>query len=192
MSESIINFLNGEVKKYILSDIDRLEKIRPQGPEGLGSCAIPTAMFLFAIVDLFGFLVRNDSKNPKIDDTERNLRAIFSHPLGKFSPMYTQKVKTLVGLYRNGLMHQIFPKAAGIRKAGNTNSLFDRFDGLDHLNIDRFSSDIVTMIRTLGDSLSAPEWSNLKTQMSVRLDRIAKSDFKEMALKTKAEHNVTA
>jgi hypothetical protein len=28
--------------------------------------------------------------------------------------------------------------------------------------------------------------------MSERLDRIAKYDFKEMALKTKAEHNVTA
>ena len=68
MSERILNFLNGEVKKYLIPDIERLEKLRPQGPEGLAACTIPTAMFLFVIVDLFGYLVRNDSKKPKLDD----------------------------------------------------------------------------------------------------------------------------
>jgi len=187
MSERILNFLTGEVKKYLIPDIERLEELRPQGPEGLAACTIPTAMFLFVIVDLFGYLVRNDSKKPKLDDTEGNLRAIFAHPLSKFSSEYNQRLKTLVGLFRNGLMHQIFPKAAGIRKAGNKDHLFDRFDGFDHLNVDRFSADVLTLIRSLCESLPASEWTGLRKQMSERLDRITQSDFREMKSKRKAE-----
>lgn len=189
MSESILNFLGGEVTKYIIPDIARLRKLRPQGPEGLAACTIPTAMLLFVIVDLFGYLVRKDSKHPKLDDTEGNLRAIFTHSLTGFSPEYNERLKTLVGLFRNGLMHQIFPKAAGIRKAGNTDHLFDQFDGLDHMNVDRFSADVFTMIKNLCQHLRASEWNNLRQQMSERLDRIAQSDFREMSLKKKAEQD---
>lgn len=187
MSERVLNFLTDEAKKYLIPDIERLEKLRPQGPEGLAACAIPTAMFLFVIVDFFGYLVRKDSKKPGLDDTEGNLRAIFAHPLSKFSSEYTARVKTLAGLFRNGLMHQIFPKAAGIRKAGNIDNLFDRFDDLDHLNVDRFSADVLTMIRSLSESLPASEWLDLRKQMSERLDRITKSDFREMESKREAE-----
>jgi hypothetical protein len=189
MRERILDYLTFEVKKYIIPDIERLEKLRPQGHEGLAACAIPTALFLFVIVDFFGYLVRIDSKKPKLDDTEGNLRAIFAHPLSKFSSEYTKRLKMLVGLFRNGLMHQIFPKAAGIRKAPNIDHLFDRFKGLDHLNVDRFSADVLTMIRSLCKSLPAPEWTDLREQMSERLDRTTQSDFREMKLKRKAEQS---
>jgi len=178
MSENILNFLNGTVTKYLIPGIVRLEKLRPQGPEDLSACAIPTAMLLFAIVDLFGYLLREDSRRPNVSETEKNLRAIFKHPLAKFSPEYTERVQTLSGLFRNGLMHQIFPKAAGIRKAGNTPQLFDRFDDLDHLNVDRFSADVLTMIRNLCECLPAPGWIDLREQMSERLDRITQCDFR--------------
>lgn len=187
MSEHILNFLNGTVKKYLIPDIERLEKLRPQGPEGLAACTIPTAMLLFAIVDLFGHLVRDDSKNPNPDDTMGNLQAIFAHPLSKFSSEYTERRKTLVGLFRNGLMHQIFPKAAGIRKAGNLDYLFDHFDKRDHLNVDRFSADVLIMIKSLCESLPAVEWTDLRKQMSARLTEIEKKDFREMESKKKAE-----
>jgi hypothetical protein len=52
MSESILNFLDGEVTKYLIPDIERMRKLKPQGPEGLAACTIPTAMLLFVIVDL--------------------------------------------------------------------------------------------------------------------------------------------
>jgi hypothetical protein len=189
MSESILNFLNGEVAKYVIPDIKRLRELEPQGPERLAACTIPTAMFLFVIVDLFGYLVRKDSKHPKIGDTEGNLRAIFTHSLTRFSPEYNERLKTLVGLFRNGLMHQIFPKAAGIRRAGNTDHLFDQFDGLDHMNVDRFSTDVLAMIENLCQNLGASEWNNLRQQMSERLDHIAQSDFREMSRKRKAEQD---
>jgi|GEM_PF-6728711 len=189
MGENILNFLTGSVKKYLIPDIERLQKLRPQGSEGLAACTIPTAMFLFAIVDHFGYLVRNDSRNPNHNDTKGNLRAIFGHPLSRFSPEYRQRLETLVGLFRNGLMHQIFPKAAGIRKADNIDHLFDRFDKLDHLNVDRFSADVLNMIRSFCKSLPASEWTDLRKQMSERLDRITQFDFREMALKRKAEHD---
>ena len=190
MSESILNFLDGEVKKYLIPDIERLQKLRPQGPEGLAACTIPTAMLLFVIVDLFGYLLRKDARHPKLDDTEGNLRAIFTHSLTGFPSEYNERLKTLVALFRNGLMHQIFPKAAGIRKAGNTDHLFDHFNGLDHMNVDRFSADVLTMIRNLCQHLRASEWNNLRQQMSERLDRIAQSNFREMSLKKQAERGV--
>lgn len=187
MSERILYFLNGEVKKYLIPDIEKLKTIRPQGPEGRAACTIPTAMFLFVIVDFFGFLVRNDSKKPKLDDTEKNFQAIFIHPLSNFSPEYIARVNTLVGLFRNGLMHQIFPKAAGIRKANDIDHLFDHFDNLDHLNVDRFLVDVLAMIKSFCDSLSKDEWTDLRKQMSERLDRITQADFHEMESKRKAE-----
>jgi hypothetical protein len=188
MTDSILNFMNGEVTKYLIPDINRLSALRPQGAEGAAGCAIPTAMLLFATTDLFGFLVRDDSRNPKLDDTKANLKAIFSHPLGDFASEYTDRLATLVYLYRHGLMHQIFPKAAGIRKPGTTSRLFDFIDGLDHLNVDRFTIDVVKMFVNFKDSLPKPEWANLRTQMSQRLDEMAKRDFHEMQEKSRTNH----
>ena len=81
MTNSILNFMNGEVSQYLIPDIERLTALRPQGAKGTAGCTIPTAMFLFAITDLFGFLIRDDCRKPKLEDTKGNLEAIFSHPL---------------------------------------------------------------------------------------------------------------
>lgn len=185
------SFIEGEVRKYLVSDIKRLATLRPEGPEGLGACAIPEAMLLFVITDLFGHLVRADCKKPQLDDTKGNLKAIFVHPLAGFPGEYLARVDILTGLFRNGLMHQIFPKAAGIRKADAGAPLFERFDDLDHLNVDRYAVDVLNMIESLSDSLPLAQWQSLSVQMSERLDRILDSDFKEMTAKKAAESMVS-
>ncbi len=181
------NFLHGEVTKYLIPDIERLMRLRPQGPEGLAGCTIPTAMLLFVIIDLFGFLVRTDSRKPKIDDTKGNFKAIFSHPLASFPNEYLTRLDTLVYLFRNGLMHQIFPKACGIRKAGEESPLFDFFDGLDHLNVDRLAQDVLSMIFDFCDHISDEDSAYLCNQMSQRLDLMSQRDFVERDYKRKAE-----
>lgn len=92
----------------------------------------------------------------------------------------------LVGLFRNGLLHQIFPKAAGIMKSGRTDRLFYKHENLDHLNVDRLSDDVFKMLRKLNQDLRMPEWVTLRLQMSERLDKIARSDFHEKSRKINA------
>ena len=185
MSTRAENFLHGEVIKYLIPDIKRLRRLRPQGTEGLAGCTIPTAMLLFVITDLFGFLVRTDCRKPKIDDTKGNFRAIFSHPLAAFPDEYLTRLDTLVYLFRNGLMHQIFPKASGIRKSGMKAPLFESFDGLDHLNVDRFARDVLSMIVRFRDHISDRDSQGLCNQMSERLDLMSQRDFFETRSQTK-------
>ena len=190
MQDSILNFLNGEISKYIIPDIQKLNGLRPQGREGTAGCTIPTAMLLFATVDLFGYLIRDDCRKPKLDDTKANLKALFSHQLGNFSSEYTERLNILVYLFRHGLMHQVFPKMAGIQKNGSNSQLFSFFDDLDHLNVDRFSKDVLEMISNFKNNLSKPEWAALCDQMSKRLNTMAKNDFFEMSCKRKAEQKL--
>lgn len=189
---SIQRFLNGEVPKYIIPDIHRMLQLRPQGNEGLAGCTIPTAMFLFVVADLFGFLVRTDSERPKLKDTPGNLRAIFAHPIANFPTDYSTRVDILCHLFRHGLMHQIFPKAAGIRKVGVQTEvgarapLFKNFDGLDHLNVDRFGFDVLKMLANFREKLADNSRADLNKQMSERLDQMSKRDFSERKLKQAA------
>ena len=186
MEDSILNFINGEMSKYIIPYIQRLNSLRPQGREGTAGCTIPTAMLLFATADLFGYLIRNDCRNPKLDDTKANLKALFSHPLGNFPSEYADRLNILVYLFRHGLMHQVFPKMAGMQKKGPNSPLFSFFDDLDHLNVGRFSEDILEMISNFKKNLSKPEWATLCDQMSKRLNKMAKNDFFEMSCRRKA------
>ena len=56
-------YFESEVPMYILSDIETLGKIqRNEDNKGLGLCAIPQAMFLFAVVNLFGYLMKKSDK----------------------------------------------------------------------------------------------------------------------------------
>jgi hypothetical protein len=192
MTETILSFLEDEVTRYLVPDIERLNTVRPQGPGGTGACAIPAAMLLFAITDLFGYLVRDETRKPKLEDTKGNLAAIFAHQIAGFSAEYGDRVDTMVRPFRHGLMYQVFPKAAGIRKPGNTDNLFERFDNLDHLNVDRFSADVLAMIAHFRQNLPAPEWTDLRKRMSERLGRMAHSDHREMKLKRAAEQRHSA
>lgn len=190
MEDSILNFMKGEISKYIIPDIQRLIALRPQGAEGTAGCTIPTAMLLFATIDLFGYLIRDDCRKPKIDDTKGNLKSLFSHPLGNFPPEYADRLETLVYLFRHGLMHQVFPKMAGIQKSGPSSPLFSFFDDLDHLNVDRFSKDVIEMILSLKNNLSQPKWAGSCDQMSKRLNKMAEKDYYEMNCKRKAEQKL--
>jgi hypothetical protein len=169
MADSILNFMNGEVSKYIIPDIQKLIALRPQGAEGTAGCTIPTAMLLFATIDLFGYLIRDDCREPKNDNTKGNLRALFYHPLGNFPSDYIDRLDTLVYLFRHGLMHQVFPKMAGIQKNGFNSPLFVFFNNQDHLNVDRFSRDVIDMLSNFKSNLSQPKWTDLCDKMSKRL-----------------------
>ena len=185
MTSRMQRFLDGETVDYLIPDIERLIALRPQGPKGLGGCTVATGMFLFVIMDFIGYLCRADTRKPKLDDTKGNLKALFHHPLSDLPREYSGRLDTLVSLFRHGMMHQIFPKAAGIRKAGRNVALFQRLDGLDHLNVDRMGHDVIIMLKRFQQGLTNDP--QLDRQMSERLDRLSSTDFTEMGHKRKAE-----
>ncbi|HXC98760.1 MAG TPA: hypothetical protein VN048_05420 [Verrucomicrobiae bacterium] len=180
MATRIEKFLDKEVQDYLIADIERLLELRPDH-NGLKGCTIPTAMFLFATVELFGFLVA--APPVQIRDTAGNIEACFSHPISGFPTEYTKRSKTLVRLCRHGLMHQIFPKALGIRKVPTRNTdylpLFESIDGCEQLNVDRFGNDVLSMLKNFTAKIAVPRWENLNKQMSERLDQISESDLRE-------------
>ncbi len=177
MNSRILQFIENEARNYIVPDIRRLASIRPEGPMGLGSCAIAQAMFLFVIMEFFGYLIRDDVPNPNQKDTKGNLSQLFLNSLAGFPPEYVAHSCELVHLFRHGLMHQIFPKASGIRKAGATRPLFASFDNLNHLNVDRLAEDVLKMIECLRSGL--PGSPALCEQMSLRMDKVSEKDFKK-------------
>jgi hypothetical protein len=75
----------------------------------------------------------------------------------------------------------------GIQKNGPISPLFSFFNNLDHLNVDRFSKDVIEMISNFKINLSQPKWTDLCCQMSKRLNKMAENDYYEMSCKRKAE-----
>lgn len=104
---------------YTVPCLQRLINIRPDN-DGLRGCTIALALTAFAVLDWFGYLLRNDT-NAKRNETNKNLKYIFCEgACGLFQPTVdTPLFNVLYHLYRNGLVHQYFPKNAGISKAGN-------------------------------------------------------------------------
>ncbi len=61
--QRVLSFFDAEVSMYILKDIEKLNEIRPD-KDGLCGCTVPLALMLFAVVDFFGYLTRDDV-NPR-------------------------------------------------------------------------------------------------------------------------------
>jgi hypothetical protein len=187
MATRIEKFLDKEVQDYLIADIECLLKMRPDH-NGLKGCTIPTAMFLFATIELFGFLVK--AAPASITATAPNIEACFRHPISGFPTEYTKRSKTLVCLCRHGLMHQIFPKRLGVRKSISASNpdclppLFETVNGHEQLNVDRFGNDVLAMLKNFTVKIADPCWKDLKKQMSERLDQISELDFR--ALKQRA------
>lgn len=173
------NFFDNEICTFVLPDIDRLtNEIRPN-KQGLRGCTIPLAMMLFSLIDLFGFLMRPDQNANK-----RNTRRNFEHLLsgsGYFSETYMENWYMILSLFRHGIMHQFFPKASGIAKAGaNTPLIFER-ENIPILNVDALSTDLVQAINQIRTDMIRGNDSNLILRMNNRLDELAEDDYDELA-----------
>lgn len=171
-------FFDGAIDLYVLPDIQRLtDEIRPDnvGPSsGLRGCTIPLAMMLFAAIDLFGFLTRPEPNADKLQ-TSRNMR-YFLGERDYFEQTYEDNSKLLVEIYRHGLMHQIFPKASAIAKAGADQPLIDRQRGNHILNVDRLSTDVVAAMQRIRQDLEENRHPELTARMNGRLRQLQEED----------------
>lgn len=173
----VLGFFDTEVSKYILGDIDKLNEIRPD-KEGHGACAAAHAMMLFAVIDLFGYLIRDD-KDPNKRDTKGNFAYLLSEKAGLFSQIYDRKWEMILTLFRHGLIHQFFAKASGINKAGLEKPLIseNELSDIPILNVDVLSKDVVDALEKLKQSITENRDTNLADRINERLDKLAKEDY---------------
>jgi hypothetical protein len=174
----IQNFFDTEISLYVLPDIDRLtNEIRPDN-RGLGGCTVPLAMMLFAVIDLFGFLMRDDERANK-RNTRRNFEYLLSDS-GYFPEVYAESWEQILGLFRHGVMHQFFPKASAIAKSGANRPLIYEMNNIPVLNVDVLSGDFVSAIRRIErDIVRGDDWE-LVVRMNARLDSLAEDDYQEL------------
>jgi hypothetical protein len=176
--QRVLGFFDCEVSMYILKDIDKLNAIKPNS-DGLGGCTVPLAMMLFAVIDLFGYLLRDD-RNPDKKDTLGNFRYLMSGKVNLFPKMYNDDYKTIVKLFRHGLIHQFFPKASGIAKAGLGKPLIFENSGILNLNVDVLSKDVKNALEKIKQSIAENRDNNLAERISERLDKLAKEDYQTL------------
>jgi hypothetical protein len=178
--ERIIGFFNKEVSMYILRDIDRLtNEIRPDKDTGLRGCTVPLAMMLFAVIDLFGYLTRDD-ENPRKTDTLGNFKYLMSEKANLFPKIYNDNYEKIVKLFRHGLIHQFFSKASGISKAGLGNPLIFESSGISNLNVDVLSKGVQDALEKIKKSIAENRDNNLFERMNSRLDKLAKEDYETL------------
>ena len=174
--ERVLGFFDTEVSKYILKDIDKLSEIRPD-KTGYGVCAVAHAMMLFAVIDLFGYLIR-DNDNPNKKETMKNFQYLMSKKASLFPEKYEDYYKKIVKLFRHGLVHQFFPKASGMSKAGlKIPLMFEDKSGTPILNVDILSKDVVEALERIKKTITEKGNSNLVERINERLDKLAKEDF---------------
>lgn len=172
------NLFNNEISMYVLPDIDRLtNEIRPDN-RGLRGCTIPLAMMLFALIDLFGFLMRRDEGANK-RNTKRNFEYLLSEG-SLFPEVYAANWERILKLFRHGVMHQFFPKASGIAKAGPNRPLIFEDNRIPVLNVDILSRDMVLVIDQIERDIIQGDVRELIVRMNSRLDSLAEDDYQDL------------
>lgn len=174
----VLSFFDTEVSMYILKDIDKLNEIRPN-KDGLCGLTVPSAIMLFAVIDFFGYLTRDDS-NPKKTCTLENFKYLLSEKAGFFPKIYEENCDIIVKLFRHGLMHQFFPKASGIAKAGENNPLIYESSGIPILNVDVLSKDVKEALGKIKQSVIQNLDNTIVDRINSRLDKLAKEDYETL------------
>ena len=178
--ERVLGFFDHEVSMYILKDVDRLtNEIRPDKGTGLRGCTVPLAMMLFAVIDLFGYLT-SDDENPRKSNTLGNFKYLMSEKVNFFPKIYKDNYEKIVKLFRHGLIHQFFPKASGIAKAGLGNPLIFESSGIPNLNVDVLSKDVKEALGKLKQSIAENRDNSLVERINSRLDKLAKEDYETL------------
>jgi hypothetical protein len=181
--ERVLEFFANEVSNYILGDIDRLtNEVRPDEKTGLRGCTVPLAMMVFSVIDLFGYLCRDD-KDARKTDTLKNFQYLMSEAAGLFPAAYNDNCEKIVKLFRHGLIHQFFPKASVISKSGLERPLiFENSEGVPTLNVDVLSKDIRVALDKLKCVIAENKNPCLTERINRRLDKLIKEDYEEANL----------
>jgi len=131
------NFISEVVEGWMLSDLVSLSAI-PHQPGAAGNCNFPIALYIFSCVEFLGQLTFSGQELPDRGYTKASVLGFIDD---FFPDDFKQKLQPhkneFVNIFRNGLAHNYFAKAAGVSRAKT--EPFSMENGLLVLDADRFA-----------------------------------------------------
>jgi hypothetical protein len=151
------------LKKYTIPDIEKLKEIalehENQGLHDGGRCSTALAKLCFAVVEAVGLVLRSDLNTPGSYDNAirngniENAIPFFSYAQQKgITTISNSKLKVIYILYRNKIIHSLFPKyGLGIAQ-NSTNGVVDAvidIQGVKSLNVNWLSHTTLKVVHEL-------------------------------------------
>lgn len=128
------NFIAEVVDGWMLKDLGRLLNDIPHRSGEAGNCNFPITLYVFACIEFLGQLTSDTPIDPKGSYTKDSIMGFIND---YFPDDFKQKIQphknAFVNIFRNGLAHNYFAKAAGISRT-ETKPL--QVDGQGHLVLD--------------------------------------------------------
>lgn len=156
------NFLDN-LKRYTIPDIEKLQQIavehEKQGLKDGGRCSTALAKLCFAVVEAVGLIIRSDLNSAGSYDNAirngniENAIPFFSYASQKgITTVSDSKLKAIYILYRNKIIHSLFPRhGLGIAQNstnGITDSIVD-IGGVKSLNVNWLTHAVLKVIGEL-------------------------------------------
>jgi hypothetical protein len=132
---SLNNFISQVVDGWMLRDLDTLTAI-PLRPGEAGNCNFPIALYTFSCIEFLGQLTFSGTLSPNGYTRDSVLGFINDFFPDDFKQKLQPHEKEFVNIFRNGLAHNYFAKAAGVSRTKT--EPFSMEDGHLVLDADRF------------------------------------------------------
>lgn len=133
------NFITEVIDGWMIKDLERLSNDIPHRPSQAGNCNFPIALYVFACIEFLGQLTSNTPINTRQGGYTRD--SIMGFIDTYFPEDFKQKIQphrnNFVNIFRNGLAHNYFAKAAGVSRT-EAEPLQINDKGMLVLDADRF------------------------------------------------------
>lgn len=173
-------------EKYLIGDIDTMMEKADQESEG-NQMAVPITFSIFSCLDIFGFLIRNEEKDPikiekefKKNNTLNIVYAILKWNGFGFPEFDIQNVPNksnneilfrFIDIYRHGIMHTFFPKDFSIsnKKVDESYELFYKAGDNLVFNARKFFLYFKDFIKEFKDQISSDKVFNNHIEVNINL-----------------------
>lgn len=173
-------------EKYLIGDIDTMMEKADQESEG-NQMAVPITFSIFSCLDIFGFLIRNEEKDPikiekefKKNNTLNIVYAILKWNGFGFPEFDIQNVPNksnneilfrFIDIYRHGIMHTFFPKDFSIsnKKEDESYELFYKAGDNLVFNARKFFLYFKDFIKEFKDQISSDKVFNNHIEVNINL-----------------------
>lgn len=191
-------------EKYLIGDINAMmEKADQENnvDEFRNQLAVPITSAIFSILDVFGFLIRNDENDEskvKIEFKKNNSLNI-AYAILKWNgfgfPEYdiqnlpnktdNDELFKFINIYRHGIMHTFFPKAFSISnvKEGESRELFYKIDNDLVFNVRKFYLCLKSFIESFKNELLENIVFQQKIEKNINLAFNADSMYNDFNIK---------
>ncbi len=148
------SFIAEVIDGWMLKDLERLLNDIPHRPSEAGNCNFPIALYIFACIEFLGQLTPTTPINQIQGYTRDSIMGFIDD---FFPDDFKQKIhpyrNNFVNIFRNGLAHNYFAKAAGISRT-EREPLQVNDQGMLILDADRFTDAFKLAIEKLKGAIN--------------------------------------